>query len=279
MTTETSQKKTVLIVGASRGLGMALAAEYLRRGWHVIATIRQATGSAEFQALQATASAALEVLQLEMTSSAQIDALGRRLEGRAIDLLFVNAGIANGPAERVCDASTEEFVRLMVTNTLGPWRVIERLVERVVRGGSVAVMSSGLGSVTNNTNGGWEVYRASKAALNTLMRSFAARHADDGRTYLVIAPGWVRTDMGGPNAFLDIETGIPGVVDAIAQRSGAGGVTYVNYQNQILPWKFARSSRQRAASSSAGAGCRIWIHGQHGIVSARASRALTNAVI
>ena len=236
MTTETSQKKTVLIVGASRGLGMALAAEYLRRGWHVIATIRQATGSAEFQALQATASAALEVLQLEMTSSAQIDALGRRLEGRAIDLLFVNAGIANGPAERVCDASTEEFVRLMVTNTLGPWRVIERLVERVVRGGSVAVMSSGLGSVTNNTNGGWEVYRASKAALNTLMRSFAARHADDGRTYLVIAPGWVRTDMGGPNAFLDIETGIPGVVDAIAQRSGAGGVTYVNYQNQILPW-------------------------------------------
>lgn len=235
MTTETSQKKTVLIVGTSRGPGMALAAEYLRRGWYVIATIRQAAGSAEFQARQAAAGA-LEVPQLEMTSSAQIDTLGRRLDGRAIDLLFVYAGIANGQGEWVCDVSTEEFVRLMVTNTLGPLRVIERLVERVVRGGSVAVMSSGLGSVTNNTNGGWEVYRASKAALNTLMRSFAARHADDGGTYLVIAPGWVRTDMGGPNALLDIETGIPGVVDAIAQRSGAGGVTYVNYQNQILPW-------------------------------------------
>ena len=88
MTTETSQKKTALIVGASRGLGMAVAAEYLRRGWHVIATIRQATGSAESQALQAAAGAALEVLQLEMTSSAQIEALGRRLDGRAIDLLF-----------------------------------------------------------------------------------------------------------------------------------------------------------------------------------------------
>ena len=136
----------------------------------------------------------------------------------------------------MCDVSNEEFVRLMLTNTLGPLRVIEQLVERVVRGGSVAVMSSGLGSVANNVNGGWEVYRASKAALNMLMRSFAARHADDGRTYLVIAPGWVRTDMGGPNASLDIETSITGVVDAMTQRSGAGGVTYINYQNQILPW-------------------------------------------
>ena len=234
--TETSQKKTALIVGASRGLGLALAAEYIRRGWQVIATIRQATGLSEFQALQAAAGAALEVLQLEMTSSGQIAALGRRLDGRAIDLLFVNAGVANGPGERVCDVSDEEFVRVMVTNTLGPLRVIEQLVGRVVRGGSVAVMSSGLGSVANNTNGGWEVYRASKAALNTLMRSFAARHADDGRTYLVIAPGWVRTDMGGPNALLDVETSITGVVDAMMLRSGAGGVTYVNYQNQILPW-------------------------------------------
>ncbi len=232
----TSQKKTALIVGASRGLGLALVAEYIRRGWHVIATIRQATGSPEFQALRAAAGAALLVEQLEMTSPEQIAALGRRLEGRAIDLLFVNAGVANGPGERVCDVSTEEFVRVMVTNTLGPLRVIEQLVDCVVRGGSVAVMSSGLGSVANNTNGGWEVYRASKAALNTLMRSFAARHADDGRTYLVIAPGWVRTDMGGPNALLDVETSITGVVDAMMQRSGAGGVTYVNYQNQILPW-------------------------------------------
>jgi len=234
--TEKSHKKTALIVGATRGLGLALAAEYIRRSWHVIATVRQATGSSEFRALQAAAGAAFEIEQLEMTSPEQIAALGRRLAGRAIDLLFVNAGVANGPGERVCDVSTEEFVRVMVTNTLGPLRVIEHLVERVAPGGSVAVMSSGLGSVANNTNGGWEVYRASKAALNMLMRSFAARHADDGRTYLVIAPGWVRTDMGGPNASLDIETSITGVVDAMMQRSGAGGVTYVNYQNQILPW-------------------------------------------
>ena len=233
---EKSRKKTALIVGASRGLGLALAADYIRRGWQVIVTIRQATGSAEFQALQASAGAALEVEQLEMTSSEQIAALGRRLKSREIDLLFVNAGVANGPGEQVCDVSTEEFVRVMVTNALGPLRVIEQLVDCVVRGGSVAVMSSGLGSVANNTNGGWEVYRASKAALNTLMRSFAARHADDDRTYLVIAPGWVRTDMGGADALLDVETSISGVVDAMTQRSGAGGVTYVNYQNQILPW-------------------------------------------
>ena len=96
--TEASQKKTALIVGASRGLGLALAAEYIRRRWQVITTIRQATGLSEFQALQATAGTALEVLQLEMTSSEQIAALSRRLDGRAIDLLFVNAGVPTGRA-------------------------------------------------------------------------------------------------------------------------------------------------------------------------------------
>ena len=96
-------------------------------------------------------------------------------------------------------------------------------------------MSSGLGSVTNNTRGGWEVYRASKAALNTMTRSFALRQGGS-QTILVVAPGWVRTDMGGSGASLDVDTSVRGMADAIAARQGAGGCLYVNYLNEILPW-------------------------------------------
>lgn len=233
---EQQTHRTVLVVGASRGLGLALAGEYQRLGWRVIATIRDAKHTGALRALPPGPGGALEIEHLDITIPAQITALRKRLDRRTLDLLFVNAGVANDPTEPIGQVATEEFLRLMVTNALSPLRVIEQFIDRVTPTGSVAVMSSGLGSVTNNTSGGWEAYRASKAALNTLMRSFAARHAAGSRTFLAISPGWVRTDMGGPNALLDVRTSIPGVVDAIERRSGKGGMVYVDYQNQIVPW-------------------------------------------
>jgi NAD(P)-dependent dehydrogenase (short-subunit alcohol dehydrogenase family) len=229
-------KRTALIVGASRGLGLALANEYLKRGWQVIATVRGGSSPGGLHDLQAASNGALEIESLDMTVTAQIDALRDRLTGRSLDLLFVNAGVTNRPAEKIGDVSTEEFVRILTTNSLSPLRVVERLIDGVAQSGSVAVMSSHLGSVAANTTGDWEVHRASKAALNTLMRSLAARRAGDSRTLLLIAPGWVRTDMGGDDAPLDAQTAITGVVDVIESRRGAGGLTYVDYRNQIVPW-------------------------------------------
>jgi NAD(P)-dependent dehydrogenase (short-subunit alcohol dehydrogenase family) len=204
---------TALIIGASRGLGLALTREWLSRGWTVFM-----------------------IEQLELTDLAALKALGERLSGLELDLLFVNAGVANGAGDRVDQVSTEEFTRVMVTNALSPMRIIEKLGELVRPNGTIAVMSSSLGSVSLNEKGGWEVYRASKAALNTLMRSYAVRHASDGRSLALVDPGWVRTDMGGSAASLSIEESIPGVADALAARHGQPGLRYFNYKGETVPW-------------------------------------------
>ena len=227
--------KTVLIVGASRGLGLGLAQEYLGRGWQVVGTVR---GSArtKLHELAKQAGGRLEIAAVDINEPVQVDALRKRLAERHFELLFVNAGVTNDREETIAAVTNETFMRVMVTNALSPMRVVERFKSLVPTNGAIAVMSSGLGSVADNEAGGWEVYRASKASLNTLMRSFTARHPGDPRSFFLIAPGWVRTDMGGAGAALDVATSIRGVVDTIVERTGKPGLHYVNYQGKTVRW-------------------------------------------
>ena len=230
-----SAQKTVLLIGASRGLGFAMAAEYLKRGWRVIATARD-TSTDKLRRLAEGSDGALEVETVDITNPGQVTNLHDRLGDRRVDVLFVNAGVMNDARETIADVSTEEFVRLMVTNSLSPMRVIEALQGHVQPTGTIGVMSSGQGSVTNNTNGRFEVYRGSKAALNMFMRSFAARHANDTRTLLLMAPGWVRTDMGGPEARLSIEESIPSLLHTMEAHEGRPGLHYLDYLGRVVPW-------------------------------------------
>lgn len=232
---QSSQQKTALIIGASRGLGFALAEEYLSRGWHVTATAR-AHSAERLRHLSERSGGALEVEIVDITVPDEVAALRSRLEDRRFDVLLVNSGVKNDDRETIADVSTDEFVRVMVTNALSPMRVIEAFQALVPASGTIAAMSSGQGSVTNNVNGNYEVYRGSKAALNMFMRSFAARHADDSRTLLLLAPGWVRTDMGGPDARLSIEESIPNLVDTIEAHEGRRGLHYVDYLGRVVPW-------------------------------------------
>jgi NAD(P)-dependent dehydrogenase (short-subunit alcohol dehydrogenase family) len=226
---------TALIIGASRGLGFGMAEKYLKQGWRVVGTVRANTLT-RLHDLTEQAGGKLEIETVDIVERDQITALRERLAARSFDLLFVNAGVANDPEATIEAVSTEAFVRDMVTNALSPMRVIGALEGLVPPTGTIGVMSSGLGSVADNEYGGMEVYRASKAALNTLMRSFAARHADDPRTLLLIAPGWVRTDMGGPNADLSVEESIANVVDTISRQSGKPGLHYLDYRGQAIRW-------------------------------------------
>jgi NAD(P)-dependent dehydrogenase (short-subunit alcohol dehydrogenase family) len=227
--------RSALIIGASRGLGRALAAEYLARGWQVTATVR---GSAQtgLDDLAKSPDGRLVVETVDITVPEQVAALRGRLAQETFDLLFVNAGVTNGPEETVADVPTDTFIRLMVTNALSPMRVVEALQDLVAPDGTIAVMSSGQGSIANNENGGFEIYRASKSALNQLMRSFAARHAGDPHTLLLMAPGWVQTDLGGPAAPLTIGQSIPGVADTIEAQAGKGGLQYLDYRGRTVRW-------------------------------------------
>ena len=227
---------TILLVGASRGLGLAMAAEFLEKRWNVLGTVR---GSArtELHDLADEHPGRIQIESLDVAEPDQITALHDRLSGRSFEILFHSAGIADAdPREPVGEAPTEAFVRVMVTNALSPMRVIEGLQDLVPADALIGVMSSGMGSIGNNERGGAEIYRGSKAALSQFMRCYAARHAGEPRALLLMAPGWIRTALGGPGATFSVEEAIPKVVDVLLAQQGKPGLQFLDREGHTVPW-------------------------------------------
>jgi NAD(P)-dependent dehydrogenase (short-subunit alcohol dehydrogenase family) len=231
-----TERPKALILGASRGLGLGLVAEYLARGWQVIATIRSEGIPDGLKQLKSAHADQLQLEQADINQPESVEALKGRIGPGELDLIFVNAGVSRGAEDNASTMPADDFIDLMITNALSPIRAITTLHDRLKRGAAVAVMSSNLASIANNSTGTWEVYRASKASLNTLLRSFAVRNTGDGLTYLCISPGWVRTDMGGEEAPLDVETSVKGISDTVDARKGSGGVHYIDYLNAPIQW-------------------------------------------
>jgi len=225
--------KTALIIGASRGLGLGLATELDSRGWQVVGTARKPAEAKGLQSLAAGGRVGVETI--DIARAEDIDALAQRLAGRTFDLLFVNAGIAGTPGATVDTARREDLAEILWVNSLAPVRVAQRLLPRVTAGGTVAFMSSLLGSIAENTSGGFDLYRASKAALNMLAHGFAIAARERGIATLSLHPGWVRTDMGGPQAPLSIEESVRGLANVLEAKHDPQH-RFLDYTGREIPW-------------------------------------------
>jgi NAD(P)-dependent dehydrogenase (short-subunit alcohol dehydrogenase family) len=225
--------KTALIIGASRGLGLGLVKTLLADGWQVTATVRNPQKG---EALQALGDVRIEQLDMD-DQQAQI-ALSQQLQGLVFDLLFVNAGV-KGPEVQTPNggATLAEVGQLFFTNAVAPINLAQRFVGQIRPGsGVLAFMSSVLGSVTMPDAPELALYKASKAALNSMTNSFVSQLGESRPTVLSLHPGWVKTDMGGEGADLDVQTSTRGLIDQVNAYAGKGGHHFINYKGETIPW-------------------------------------------
>lgn len=234
---------TVLITGANRGLGLALTKHYLEAGWDVHAVAR--SDSEELTALDGRYET-LRRHRLDVTDEQAVEGLGATLNDEAIDLLLLSAGTmgkkdfaADGLASSAFGLSeAEDFAQIYRVNAIAPMRMAETFVEQVARSEQkkIVALTSVMGSIGGNAIGGLYGYRASKAALNAIMRSMAIDLKARDIIAVPLHPGWVRTAMGGPNADLSEEEAIAGITHVIGKLQPSDSGRYLSYDGAELPW-------------------------------------------
>lgn len=227
------QGRTVLVTGANRGLGLEFARQYAATGWTVIATAREPMGADDLRAI----GQGIRIEELDVADPASVASLAARLKDEPIDLLINNAGVGAG-GRSLADVKPDDYERVIQVNAVGPMRVTQALLPNLKagKGKSIVSISSGLGSIANNTGGGYYGYRESKAALNMFMRTLAAELKDDGFICIAMSPGWVKTDMGGPDAKLTPEQSISGMKKVIDGLKADDSGKFWNHEGQIVPW-------------------------------------------
>jgi NAD(P)-dependent dehydrogenase (short-subunit alcohol dehydrogenase family) len=206
--------RNILLVGASHGLGLSLAKSFAARGWTVLATERKKPGAGELAAAMAAAAGRIRIEHVDINDPQAVRRLHARLTGELFDAIFIVATTSDKDATRLLqEVPLEEAVEVFVSNANNPISFAETFFDLLKPDGTLAIMTSGIGSlglVPPATDESWEMYRASKAALNMLTRSFHQWH-QDGRTILLMHSGWVKTDMEGKGGPVDPQTSVEGL--------------------------------------------------------------------
>jgi len=238
---------TILITGTSRGLGLECVRQYAELGWNVLACARNPGASPELQALATTHAGRVRLLLLDVEDHTAIDKLALELDVTAIDVLLNSAGTM-GSGSFTKDglafgsfghSDYQDWEKLFRLNVISPMKMSEAFVGHVGRSSQkkIVTLTSMLGSVANNRIGSLYAYRASKAAVNAMMKSMAI---DLGKSHGIAAtalhPGWVRTDLGGPRADIDVETSVAGMRKVIAALTLETAGRFWVYDGSELPW-------------------------------------------
>jgi NAD(P)-dependent dehydrogenase (short-subunit alcohol dehydrogenase family) len=229
---------SVLITGANRGLGLEFARQYLVDGWHVCAACRDPESASELRRMAGASGHTLQILALDVTDPSSVKAAAAELYGEPIDLLLNNAGVGGARGQTIGNIDYEAWAKILDVNTMGPMRVSEAFVDHVVRSDRklIVTLTSGMGSLADNTSGGSIDYRSSKAAVNMVMRSLAIDLAPRGITCVVVNPGWVLTDMGGPHATLTTAESVMALRRLIETLGPAQSGKFFNYDGREYAW-------------------------------------------
>ncbi|MGZ5075618.1 MAG: SDR family oxidoreductase [Methylobacter sp.] len=229
---------TVLITGANRGLGLEFCRQYAEQGWDVIACSRNPDDAFDLNNL-AGHHAKIQLEALDVSKFKQIDALSEKLAGRPIDILINNAGIyldnkSNGFGDLDYQAWTESFL----TNTEAPVKMAEAFLPQIKNSDKklIVAISSLMGSMADNESGGSIFYRSSKAALNAAIKSLSIELQPESVGVLIFHPGWVKTDMGGPNALINAEQSVTGMCNLIDSFKLNQSGSFVKYDGTPMPW-------------------------------------------
>ena len=228
-------QSTVLITGTNRGIGLKFAEEYSKLGWHVIATCRNPSHANKLNQL-AKDFGSIEIYPLEVSNSDQIHELADALKNKPIDVLINNAGI-----HRSCSLGSidkQAWLESFTINSIAPYEVTIHLLDNILQGSLKKVISitSKMGSIDDNTSGGSYIYRSSKTALNSIMRSLEHDLAHHGIATLTLHPGWVKTDMGGMGAWINVDESVAGMIKQIEKLNLSNAGRYVDYAGKKINW-------------------------------------------
>ncbi len=231
-------QKTVLITGANRGLGLEFSRQYAEAGWRVIAACRAPDAAKELAAL-ALEYNSVQIETLDVADFAQVEALAESLAEEAIDVLLNNAGVYFDKSGQGLGAlDYQAWSRTLWVNAQAPVKIAEAFLPHLERGADklIVAVSSLMGSIADNTSGGSLFYRSSKAALNAAMHSLALDLAPRGIGVLILHPGWVKTDMGGPNALIEAAESVAGMRQRIKFFDLSQSGQFIRFDGAIAPW-------------------------------------------
>jgi NAD(P)-dependent dehydrogenase (short-subunit alcohol dehydrogenase family) len=231
--------KSLLITGANRGIGLEFCRQYAEAGWQVWACCRQPEKSEALNKLKSLYPALVKTFPLEVTDHAQIEALAQTLDKEAIDLLINNAGIMPAcDVDGFAHVNYAEWLAAFNINTLAPLKMAETFVKHLARSQqkTIVTLTSLMGSIADNGTGGYYLYRSSKAASNMVIKSLALDLSAKGINAIALHPGWVKTDMGGPNAMLSTMQSVSGMRKVITNLTPADSGKFFDFEGHVLPW-------------------------------------------
>ncbi|MEM9242868.1 MAG: SDR family oxidoreductase [Pseudomonadota bacterium] len=230
--------KTACVIGANRGIGLGFVEQLLEQGYQVIATCRHPAKAKALNKLM-NKSVLLEIYPLEVTDDKALEAFAKQLDGRAIDRLIINAGTAGKIGVRHGNPiKRNNLQQVFNVNAISAIKIADRLIDLVSASNEklLIAISSIMGSISDNTSGGSYAYRASKTALNAMIYSFALDVRGEGIHTLLFYPGWVKTDMGGPNALIDVATSVSGMLNMMENAREYATGSFLDYAGAKMDW-------------------------------------------